>query len=76
MSLFIGACEEAGIRPQDFVGAIANETSLSGRDVGSIEISQRFSTAQVPAAAATEAIRALSATRIQGNKVQMRRDRH
>ena len=76
VSLFIGAGEEAGIRPQDIVGAIANETSLSGRDVGSIEISQRFSTVQVPAAAATEVIRALSATRIKGNKVKVRRDRH
>ena len=76
VSLFIGAGHEAGIRAQDIVGAIANETSLAGRDVGAIEISQRFSTVQVPVAAATEVIRALSSTRLKGNKVKVRRDRH
>ena len=50
--LFIGAGRERGIRPQDLVGAIANEAGLSGRQIGSIEIAERFSLVEVPEAAA------------------------
>ncbi|MDQ1307033.1 MAG: ATP-dependent helicase DeaD [Actinomycetota bacterium] len=74
--LFISAGAEAGIRPQDVVGAIANETTLAGSDVGVIDISARFSTVEVPADSAKEVIAALSATRIKGKKVKARRDRH
>ena len=72
--LFIGAGRQAGVRPQDIVGAIANETSLSGRDVGSIQLSDRFSLVEVPASAEREVISALNNTRLKGNKVRVRRD--
>ena len=36
--LFIGAGREAGIRPADLVGAIANEARVSSSQLGSIEI--------------------------------------
>lgn len=75
-SVFISAGFDAGIRPQDVVGAIANETSLSGSDVGAIDISGRFSTVEVPTEAVKEVIAALSSTRIKGKKVKARRDRH
>ena len=74
--LFISAGRDAGVRPQDVVGAIANETRLAGSDVGAIEISQRFTTVDVPTGAAKEVIAALSRTRIQGNRVKVRKDRH
>ncbi|NJN97933.1 MAG: hypothetical protein HC875_29590, partial [Anaerolineales bacterium] len=44
----------AGVRPQDLVGAIANETSVPGRDIGAIEIQDRFSLVEVPAGAADD----------------------
>ena len=74
--LYIGLGKEAGVRPQDVVGAIANETRLSGRDVGAIDITDRFTTVDVPADAAKEVIEALNNTRIQGRKVKARLDRH
>ena len=74
--LFIGAGLDAGIRPGDIVGAIANETGLTGADVGAVRISDRFTTVEVPSDAAKDVIRALSSTRIKGNKVKVRRDRH
>ena len=37
-----------GIRPQDLVGAIANETHLGGREIGPIKIAERFSIVGVP----------------------------
>jgi ATP-dependent RNA helicase DeaD len=63
------------MRPQDLVGAIAGETSLSGRDVGAIEITDRFSLVEVPESAADEVLSALQNTRIKGKKVQVRLDR-
>ncbi|WP_437590884.1 DEAD/DEAH box helicase [Sorangium sp. So ce1000] len=72
--LHISAGRAAGIRPADLVGAIANEASLSSRDIGAIEIADGFSTVEVPAGAADAVIEALRATRLKGRKVQVRRD--
>jgi ATP-dependent RNA helicase DeaD len=73
--LFVGAGRSAGVRPQDLVGAIANESSLSGRDIGAIEVAARFSLVEVPEAAADEVIAALRATTIKGRKATVRRER-
>ncbi len=73
--LFVGAGRTAGLRPQDLVGAIAGESSLNGRDIGSIEISDRFSLVEVPEAAADEVITALRASTIKGKKPTVRRER-
>jgi ATP-dependent RNA helicase DeaD len=73
--LFVGAGRSAGIRPQDLVGAIANESSLSGRDIGAIEISDRFSLVEVPERAADEVIAALRASSIKGRPAKVRRER-
>ncbi|XXY29608.1 DEAD/DEAH box helicase [Sorangium sp. So ce233] len=74
--LYIGAGRAAGIRPADLVGAIANEASLSSRDIGAIQIADGFSVVEVPADAADAVIEALRATRLKGRKVQVRRDHH
>jgi len=71
--LFIGAGRSAGIRPQDVVGAIAGETRLSGRDIGSIEIADRFTLVEVPETAADEVVAALKASTIKGKKATIRR---
>src|SRR3712207_6574803 len=73
--LFVGVGRDAGIRPGDLVGAITGETGLTGRDVGSIEIHQRFALVEVPETAADEVVQALRATMIKGRKAQVRRDR-
>jgi ATP-dependent RNA helicase DeaD len=73
--LFLGLGRAAGIRPQDLVGAIAGETQLSGRDIGAIEISDRFSLVEVPEAVADEVVAALRHTTIKGRKATVRRER-
>jgi ATP-dependent RNA helicase DeaD len=73
--VFVGAGRDAGIRPGDLVGAITGETGLKGRDIGSIEIHQRFALVEVPESAADEVISALKATMIKGRKATIRRDR-
>jgi ATP-dependent RNA helicase DeaD len=72
--LFVGVGRDAGIRPGDLVGAITGETGLTGRDVGAIEIHQRFALVEVPEPAAEEVVRALRATMIKGRKATVRRD--
>ncbi|MCW2665754.1 MAG: deaD [Frankiales bacterium] len=73
--LFIGAGRQAGVRPQDLVGAIANESSLSGREIGAIEITERFSLVDVPSEAAEDVITALRGSVIKGRKATVRRER-
>lgn len=70
--LFVGAGRALGIRPQDLVGAIANESDVRGRDIGAIEIADRFSLVEVPADRADDVIATLRGTRIKGNKVTVR----
>jgi len=72
--LFVAAGRSAGVRPQDLVGAIAAEAGLKGKEVGAIEIADRFSLVEVPEAAAEKVIRALRAATIRGKKVTVRRD--
>ena len=73
--LFVGAGRSAGVRPQDLVGAIAGESRLTGRDIGSIEISDKFSLVEIPDSAVDEVIQALRGTTIKGRKAVIRRDR-
>jgi ATP-dependent RNA helicase DeaD len=73
--LFVGIGRSAGVRPQDLVGAIAGESGLSGRDVGAIEIADRFSLVEVPESAVDEVITALRRSTIKGKKATVRRER-
>jgi ATP-dependent RNA helicase DeaD len=73
--LYIGAGREAGIRPQDLVGAITGEAGIAGKSIGAIEISDRFSLVEVEPQLAERVIAALSATKIKGRKVTVRRER-
>ncbi len=73
--IFVGAGRSAGMRPADLVGAIANEAKTSPRDIGAIQIADRFSLVEVPEAIAESVIRALRNATIRGQKVIVRRDR-
>jgi ATP-dependent RNA helicase DeaD len=73
--IFVGLGRSAGIRPADLVGAIAGESSVSGREIGAIEITHRFSLVEVPGEKVDEVIAALRATNIKGRKATVKRDR-
>jgi ATP-dependent RNA helicase DeaD len=73
--LFIGAGREAGIRPADLVGAIANEARVGSSRLGAIEIRDRFSLVEVPADAAAQIVKAMLRATLRGQKVQVRQDR-
>ena len=74
--LFVAAGRAAGIRPQDIVGALANESQLSGRDIGTIQIHERHALVEVPEAAADDVLRELrGSTILKGRRANVRRDR-
>jgi ATP-dependent RNA helicase DeaD len=73
--LYIGLGRTAGVRPGDLVGAITGEAGLSGRDIGAIEIAQRFSLVEVPAPAANDVMAALRSSTIKGRRPTVRLDR-
>ena len=73
--LYVALGRNAGVRPADLVGAIANEAGIDSRDIGAIEITDRFSLVEVPDDSADDIIRALSGTTIRGKRVAARRDR-
>ncbi|HEY3282325.1 MAG TPA: DEAD/DEAH box helicase [Armatimonadota bacterium] len=67
--LFITVGREAGLRPQDVVGAIANEAGVPGRNIGSIEIYPSCSFVDVPEDSAQAVLAALNKTTLKGRKV-------
>jgi len=73
--IFIGVGRTGGIRPQDLVGAITGESRLGGRDIGAIQISDRFSLVEIPDAAVDEVVAALRGSTIKGRKTTVRRER-
>ncbi len=70
--VFVGAGREAGIRPGDLVGAIANEAKINASVIGAIEIEERFSIVDVPTELAKGIVDVLSRSRIKGRKVPVR----
>lgn len=64
---------KSGVRPGDLVGAIANETGLSGRDIGPIRIADRYSVVGVPEAEVDNVIKTMSSTTLRGKRAKVRR---
>jgi ATP-dependent RNA helicase DeaD len=74
--LFFPVGRAARIGPGDLVGAITGETSLSGRDIGAIEITEKFSLVEVPSRSVDEVISAMKGATIRGRRVNVRRERY
>ncbi|QYG91132.1 DEAD/DEAH box helicase [Iamia sp. SCSIO 61187] len=74
--LYVSAGRKARVGPGDLVGAIAGETSLSGRDIGSIDVQEMFSLVEVPSGKVDEVIEALGRTTLRGRKVHARREKY
>ena len=70
--IYVGLGRKAGMRPGDLVGAIANETDLTGREIGPIRISDNYSVVGVPEQAVDTVVKAIRATTIRGKKAKAR----
>lgn len=67
--LFIDIGRDDGVRPQDIVGAIANEAGIPGRAIGAIELYERFAFVEVPSNHSDKVMQALRQTTVRGRKV-------
>ncbi|MFV0523384.1 MAG: DEAD/DEAH box helicase [Acidimicrobiales bacterium] len=71
--VYIGVGRRGRVRPGDFVGAIANETGLAGRQIGPIRISEHYSVVGVPEASVGDVIQAVNGSSIRGKRAKARR---
>jgi ATP-dependent RNA helicase DeaD len=71
--VYIGVGRRGRVRPGDFVGAIANEAGISGREIGPIKISEHYSVVGVPESAVGTVIKAINGSGIRGKKAKARR---
>ena len=71
--IYVGVGRKAGIRPNDLVGAIANETGLTGREIGPIRITDTYSVVGVPEVRLDSVIGQLKNTVIRGKAAQVRK---
>jgi ATP-dependent RNA helicase DeaD len=73
--LFVGLGRRSGLRPQDLVGAITGEAGLTSREIGAIQITDRFALVEVPEATADQVIQSLQQSTIRGKRPTVRRER-
>jgi ATP-dependent RNA helicase DeaD len=73
--LYIGSGRAAGVRPKDLVSAIAHESGVHRREIGSIQISEHFSLVEVSDGVADRVMDALRGVKIKGKKTTVRFDR-
>jgi len=70
--VFISLGRKSGVRPGDLVGAIANESGLTGRQIGSIRISEQHSVVGVPKDEVDRVINAMDRATMRGKPVKAR----
>jgi ATP-dependent RNA helicase DeaD len=73
--LHIALGRDRGVRPADIVGAIANEAGVSPRDIGAINIGDKYSIVEVRESDAETIITALGNTKLRGQRVRVRAER-
>ena len=73
--IFFGVGREFGVLPRDLVAAIADRAGIAGRDIGAIDIAERFTLVEVPGAIADNIVEAMQGLRIRGRRVVVRNDR-
>ncbi|MBN1431784.1 MAG: DEAD/DEAH box helicase [Methanomicrobiaceae archaeon] len=66
---FVNIGKNKGIRPSDFVGAIAGEADVPGKEIGSIAILKDFSFVEVPETYAKRVFDIMNGNTIRGNEV-------
>ena len=61
-----------GTKPGNIVGAIANEAGISGKQIGSIDIRDNFSTVDLPDSLSAETLAALGRTWVSSKQLKIR----
>jgi ATP-dependent RNA helicase DeaD len=69
--LFLDVGRFDRVRPADIVGAIANEVGIPGKQIGSIDIYDRFAFVEVPNDLAQRVLRGLNGVNLRGKPVRV-----
>lgn len=69
--LFLNIGREHNVKPGDILGAIAGESGVSGRMIGSIEMYDNYTFVEVPADCTDEILEAMRNVRIRGKNIRM-----
>lgn len=70
--VYVAMGRKGGVRPADLVGSIANESGLSGREIGPIRITEHYSVVGVPAGSLDAVVTAMRDAVVRGKKVTVR----
>jgi len=73
--VYFGIGRDSGVAARDLVGAITGEAGIPTRNIGAIDLTDRFALVEVPSELADYVIEAMQGTRIRGRKVNVRADR-
>jgi len=73
--IYIGAGRSDSVRPKDLVGAITGEAGIRGNQIGSIQISQKFSIVEISDDVAEQVMHSLRDGKLKGKRVRVRFDR-
>jgi ATP-dependent RNA helicase DeaD len=71
--LFLNIGRNFNVRPQDIVGAIANEAGIPGRSIGAIDILDTYSFVDIPSQYVDQVIDAIVSSGIKGRNVNAER---
>jgi len=74
LRLFVGAGRQKGIRPKDLVGAITGEAGISGSQIGTIYIADKYSLVEIAEDVSDQVYRAMKSAMIKGKKVKVGMD--
>lgn len=69
--LFLNVGRNQGARPQDFVGAIANEAGIPGRAIGAIDIFDDYAFVDVPHEFVDRVLAAMRGAKIKGRPINV-----
>lgn len=67
--LFFNVGSKMSVAPRDIVGAIAGECGIPGKNIGAIEIHDRFSFVEVPDTMAIDIMNVMNGSQIRGNRL-------
>ena len=73
--VYFGIGRDSGVAPRDLVDAITNEAGILGKDIGSIDLTDRFALVEVPSGMADYVVEAMQGVQIRGRNVNVRADR-
>ena len=71
VQLFINAGRRHGMRPNDIVGAIANEAGVPGRAIGAIDIDDRFTVVELPRQYQAQVLKRMTHTVIRNQPIRI-----